>query len=451
MIQSVLKRIPGLSRLGLTGGGELQRLLVRAASGSFVLRVSNVGLIFLLNVLLARLLGASGLGAYTFATAWVNILGLVTTLGFSRLLVREIAVYHDRSEWGLMRGLLQRANQLVLPTSSGAALTAVAVALLFRDRASPEVIYTFCIAMALVPLTAVIYLRQTTMQGLRRIVVGQVPESILRPILTIAFVAVAYLLLRDSLGAPWAMAASLAGTLIAFLVGLVLLRRSVPATAKLAVPEYRTRLWLRGTFPLMLLGVAQIINVRTDVVMLGLISGAQSAGIYTVASRGAELVTFLLFAANVALGPTVSSLYASGEMERLQRLITRASRLVFFGSLPIALALIFFGKWFLLIFGTEFTQSGTALAILCVGTLFNATMSAVGLLLIMTGYDRRAAVGVGIGAGLNIALNAFLIPAFGIEGAAIATATSTVVWNSLLAFWVYKKLGIYPTALGRFV
>lgn len=448
MMEDLLKRVPGLSRL-LGKEGSLQAALVKATGGSFMLKISQVGLVFLLNALLARLLGSAGLGAYSVANSWATILGTVTTLGFSRLLVREVPVYRDRSEWSLLRGLLRRANQLVLPFSSGVAVAAVAVALLFfSGRSSTEALYTFCIAMALVPITAFIQLRQTTMRGLRRIVSAQVPETVLRPVLTIAFVGLAYLLLGDSLRAPWAMTASLAAATVAFLVGAELLRRSVPDNVRSATPEYQTRLWMRGTVPLMLLSVMQVINMRTDVIMVGSISGTQAAGLYTVAVRGAELVVFVLMAAGLALGPTISRLYAAGEMQRLQRLVTRASRLVFLISLPIALALILFGQWFLLIFGEEFTQSSTALSILCIGTLFNSIMCAVGLLLMMAGYERRAAVGVGIGAGLNVALNALLVPRLGIEGAALATATSTVVWNSLLAYWVYKKLGIYPAFIG---
>lgn len=448
MRDALVSRIPGLSRV-IGQQGSLQFALVKATSGSFALKIVGTGLAFALSVILARLLGVAGLGAYSFAMAWVSILGMMATLGFNRLLVREISIYRDRSEWGLMRGLLVRANQIVLLFSVGVALVVAMIAAFFGERTTPEVLYTFWIAMALVPLTALISLRRTAMQGLRRIVSGQVPESILRPVLTIVFIATAYLFLRNSLNAPWAMGLSVLSAAVSFLIGVAMLRRSLPQPVKEAPAVYRTRLWLQGSVSLVMVSTMYIINSRIGAIMLGLMSGPEATGIYTVANRGAELVTFIVVASNTALGPTIASLYAAGEMDRLQRLVTRASRFVFAVSLPVAIGLIVFGHWFLLIFGQEFTRGDAALAVLSIGRLFSAMMCTVGLLLVMTGHQRHAAVGVGIGAGLNVVLNALLIPSLGVEGAAIATTAGLVVWNTLLAVWVYRKLGIYSTALGR--
>jgi len=89
------------------------------------------------------------------------------------------------------------------------------------------------------------------------------------------------------------------------------------------------------------------------------------------------------------------------------------------------------------------------MTILIVGKLIGIAMGPVVLLLTMTGNERYAAIGVGIGAALNVILNAFFIPMWGIEGAAIATTCSIILWNSILAIWVYKRLGIHATVLGR--
>ena len=117
-------------------------------------------------------------------------------------------------------------------------------------------------------------------------------------------------------------------------------------------------------------------------------------------------------------------------------------------SLPVAAGLLVFGQRFLLIFGAEFTTGRAALSILSAGQLINVAMGAVGLLLVMTGHERDAAKGIGIGALLNIILNALMIPRWGLEGAAIANAGSIIAWNVLLALWVYRRLGIDATAFG---
>jgi len=168
-----------------------------------------------------------------------------------------------------------------------------------------------------------------------------------------------------------------------------------------------------------------------------------------VANREARLIVFILMSVNAALAPTVSILYTSKEMECLQRVVTKSARMTLILSLPVAVGLILFSKWALLIFGHEFTRGNIALAILSLGQLINAAAGSVGMLLVMTGHERDTAVGIGISTVLNVTLNAFLIPWRGIEGAAIATSSSMILWNLLLGIKVYKRLGIDPTALGQ--
>jgi O-antigen/teichoic acid export membrane protein len=66
----------------------------------------------------------------------------------------------------------------------------------------------------------------------------------------------------------------------------------------------------------------------------------------------------------------------------------------------------------------------------------------------MTGYERESAKGIGIAAVSNVCLNALLIPSWGILGAAIGHAASSVLWNALLILWVWRRLGIRATAFG---
>ena len=49
---------------------------------------------------------------------------------------------------------------------------------------------------------------------------------------------------------------------------------------------------------------------------------------------------------------------------------------------------------------------------------------------------------------LNVVLNAMMIPRWGIAGAATATAFVMILWNSMLAIVVYKRLGVHSTVLG---
>ena len=61
----------------------------------------------------------------------------------------------------------------------------------------------------------------------------------------------------------------------------------------------------------------------------------------------------------------------------------------------------------------------------------------------MTGNQNIYASILLIGALLNIVLNLILIPLYGINGAALASMSSLIVWNLSMVLVVKKKFGFY--------
>lgn len=437
--------------LNREGIGSLRDHLIQGASWSLALKIVSTGLAFATSVLLARLLGAEGYGIFAYAIAIVSLLSVPASLGLPQLLVRNIAAYRARSEWGLMRGLLVKANTWVLLSSVGLGTMAALIAWLLAGRSTNPTVMAFWLALLILPINALNNLRSSTLRGLHYVVLGQLPEFLIKPLSFLLLVVAAHLLLGDVFNAPWAVGMQVTATALGLGAGVLFLLNRLPSEVTASDAMYDTTAWARSALPFLFIGGMQMIYKNTDIVMLGALSGAEAAGVYRVVTRGADLVAFVLIAVNMVLQPTVARFYAAGEIQRLQRLVTKSARMIFLGSLPIALVLILFGQWILLIFGQEFTVGASALAVLSVAQLINAGMGSVALVLSMTGHERKTAVGVAVAACINVVLNASLIPLWGIEGAATATATSITIWNILLAIWVYKELKIYPTVLGEAV
>jgi O-antigen/teichoic acid export membrane protein len=437
--------------LGKEESVALRKRLVGGTGGLLGLRVAFSGLSFLVTVLLARLLGTEGYGAYFYAFAWIVLLGIPAILGTDQLLVREVATYLSKSQWGLMRGLLQRANRAVLMASVGLALLAAAVGWALRGHwPSSNMLPTFWVALILLPFVALTRVRQGAMQGLHRVALGAMPEQLIQPALLLVFLSATYLFLPYRLTAPLSMGLNVAACGVAFLVGALLMYRTLPLCVKEAAPVYRDAAWARSSLPLVFLAGAGVLFSQADTLILGALKGAQAVGLYTAAHKGADFIAFVLVAQSAAFASTAASLYATGDMERLQRLVTRLARWTLLASAPLAILLIGFGRWFLLYcYGRQFTQARTALAILSCGQLANISMGSVGLLLVMTGHERDAAAAIGAGAVSNIVLNFALVPRWGLEGAAVAYACGMILWNIWMAVTLYEKVGIHSTALGR--
>ena len=429
---------------------NLRHFLAKAVAGTFGLQVANAGFAYVSTLLLARFLGAAGYGSYAYALAWLGLLSIPALLGLPGLITREISVYQAKSQWGLAKGLLIWANKVVFLTSLAIALLFVSATWSFTSS-DPQALSVLAIAAIALPLMTLTQLRQPTMQALNRIVLGQLPELFIRPLLFIGLLGGTYLAFGKNFTAPWAMGLYVAANGVAFLFGTWFLTKSLPAVYQAVSAEYAPKIWLQSALPMLLIGGMYVINNRTDTVMLGVMRDQAEVGIYSIASQGSNLLSFVLIAFNTSLAPTFASLYAQGNFNRLQRIVTKSSRMILLATLPMSLGLIVFGNYFLSLFGAEFVQGKSALIILIVGQFFNAATGSVALLLTMTHYERDVAYGVTASAVLNVILNAVLIPSSGLEGAAIATTASRIAWNVLLVFLVYKRLGIHSTALGKWI
>ncbi len=424
--------------------------IARGTAGLFASRICFTGLMFLVSVILARLLSSGGYGAYTYALAWVVLLGVPGILGTDQLLVRELAVYRTRGAWDLIRGSIRQANAAVLVASLALAAGAALVAKVVLSSRGGQSQAVFWVALILLPLITLTRVRQAALRGLNILVLGQLPETIVQPSMFLILLAAAYWRLGKHLTATWAIGTNVVATAVAFVVGALLLRTYLPEAAKGAKPTYPDWGWLRSALPLMFLSSVAVIYGQADVLILGAIKGAKAVGVYGAADRGAGLLAFLFTAAISAMAPTIASLYASGDQQALQRMVTKLVRVTLALTLPVAVAFIGFGYWVLLwVYGADYVAGQRALAILSVGQLVNVAMGPVGMLLIMTGHEKDATWSIGISAVVNVGLNFALVPKWGLEGAAISAASSMVLWNCLMARAVHKRFGIHSTVLGK--
>lgn len=431
---------------------EVTRRLAVPAAGSAGLRVANAGLAFLISVLLARMLGPSGYGAYTFAFALVMLLALPAQAGLPTLLVREVARCEEREEWDLIAGLFRRSNQAVGLLALIVCAVALFVVLVFLREPDGQQVTTFLWALLLLPLMALGNLRGAVLRGLRRVVQGQLPEFLLRPGLLLLALCVAVLLRLFApssfeLTPPLAMALHAGAAFVAFVFGVWLLRRELPPEVRRTTPAYQTRAWAGSLLPLTLLAGMELINGQMDVVLLGILASTRDVGIYRVAWSVSLPVAFTLTGVNLVVAPYFARAYSAGDTAELQRLATWSARVAAAAAVPAALILILFGEPLLgLVFGDEFAGGGTALALLAAGQLCNVIAGSVGTILNMTGHERDTTLGVAIAAAVNLTLNLILIPTYGIDGAAVATMVSLITWNSVLVIRVRRRVGIVSIA-----
>jgi O-antigen/teichoic acid export membrane protein len=441
-------------------GSGLRARVIRGIGGTFVLRAGNAGIQFATGLLLARALGVDRFGVFNYAATWITLLIVPAIFGMDRLLIRELSVHRARAAWGTMRGLLRYATRASLVF---AILLAAAVALLgwitYQLTGRPALLkaeqvglakpalYTLWIALIVLPLWSVLLVQSAAMQGLRHVVVGQVPEQIVGPGLFLVLVIAAYAFgVFES--AQWMTAFEAVGIALALIYSRSLLNRKVPPSARNADPVMEPRVWIAGAIPLTMNRALVTVNSQVDVLMLGAMAGTSAVGVFTAALRGMQLITLVLLSVNTALAPNLAQLHAEGDKERLERTVTQSALLMLVMALPVALFFLVSGHWFLGLFGRGFRVGYAALLALTAGQVINLATGSVGTLLIMTNHERAAMSSAAAGVIVHVALGVLLIPNWNAEGAAVARSFGVVFSNLLMVGVAWRRLGIQTTALG---
>ena len=443
-----LNRYHTLARDLISSSG-LSGKLPRNAIGSVIVRVAAVVLAFFVNVVLARSLGISEYGLFIYASGWLNILLIPACLGFDQLSVRQIAIYLSNTEWGKLKGIYQFAMSNTLRASIIIGLLMFGT--IYIALGSQNIALVFYFTALLIPIGAIIRLQQGVLRGLHLISLGQIPEFIVQPFLLLLLLLVIFYGVKQVLTASEVMALNIIAAITALLTGSQLLTRAIPLESNKTDPVFDRKNWVSSLIPFMLIGGIFILNEQIATVLLGLLSSTRQVAVFTAAEKWAGITIFMLQALNLGLAPIFASLYAIGDREQLQKIVTLSSQIItLFAFIPL-LAFLIVPQLFLSAFGNDFSGGQIPLIILGIGQFINAFTGSVGFLLSMTGHERTLVGCSLLGIAVNLLLGILLIPSMEVIGAAIATATSIIITNVALSIFVIRRLKIFPTALGPMI
>lgn len=443
---SIFQRIKARVDDRLSRQGKLGAALVKGVAGTAGIKATHAVIVFASSIVLARALGPAGYGVMTYVIALVHLLSTPSELGVPNLAVREVAITNARKDWGRMRGFIRWAHTTIGVISLVLAGAAAVALLLFGDTLDPTKRTCMWLGIVLVPLASLNMLRSSMLRGLRKVLLGQLPEQIVRPLVFLALI-LGLNFVGGGLTSPVvALSAHIVSVVIAFLCGMLLFFRHRPAELAGAVPQFAGRSWLASSIPFGMTALMQLINGKTDILILGMFRADADVGIYRVAVQMAALVVFGLQVVNAIQGPHIAHLFTKGDMPRLQKMVTRSAQAIFAFALAAVLVIVLFGKFLIeTLFDPAFSAAYVPLVIICVGQLVNAAMGSVGSLLNMTGHEKDTMTSVFIGAAINVTLNFALTPTWGPIGAAIATTTTLITWNLIMWHMVRKRLGIEPS------
>lgn len=411
---------PASNEVGAGGGGRLARLplpppvarLVRSdfaqkVAETFGTRVFLIAINAVNTILIARLLGPEGRGQYAVAIAIAAIGAQLLSLG-----LQSANTYFVARE----RPLLERLASNSLALGAAVAVLGLASFGIFSllPSASPVPLGLTALAIASVPPTLLVL-------NLRHLLLGIGEVRPYNMIDLIAGVAGTVMTLTLALAGAATPASLMAVAIAVALIGVgVAVRGLRPHLGPLPRPSadllrrsgaYGFRVYLATGFALLML--------KSDLLVIQFEDGSESSGLYSIASSLADMLWILPSVVGAILFPRLTALSDSAQRWRLTLRTTAATLVAFVPILAITALLAPIA--IRIMFGSEFEPAAPSLRILCAAILFYGASSVFSQYLAARGFP-WIVVGIwAAGFAINLALNLVLVPALGIEGAALAS------------------------------
>jgi O-antigen/teichoic acid export membrane protein len=410
---------------------KLRGQLLSALLAAGVVLPAGLTLNYALNVVLARVLSIEGYGLFIYAQSLASVLALAAALGFSTSMMRLVASYRAQGQEALLLGAIKGSFVLVFLAGIIIVFILLVIAYLVPAHRG-ALLWT---ALLLLPL-AIDAWRESTMRGLHRTVAAILPRQVFLPFLTL--IAVFVLGLDDST----IILAVFAGLLIALeLIGLLQLRKALGFLIMVR-PRWAICHWLRVSLPMGLTALANLGINRWDVVVLGFIVDLDAVGPYSAAARTALLTSLVLSVVNLVVGPTLAELYHQGEHRRFRKLLFASTVGATTLGLPLYLLVLLRPEWVLVLFGGAYLDAAVLLQILATGQFVNLATGPVGLALTMTRHEMSNLRLTMFASATSLVSLLVLVPQLGAIGAAIATASATVLLNvtALITAWQHFRV-----------
>jgi len=414
----------------------------RVAVSVFMIRVFSAAIAFLSQVFLARMMGEFEYGIFVGVWVAIVILGNLSCLGFPTSVILFIGKYREMGDQDALRGTIIGSMSFTMISSVFIAIVGGGTFYYYQDAVASYYVLPIFIAIACLPMLSLQEVQDGVSRAFNWPGTALTPTFIVRPILILMFMLGAVLLGYPAT-AVTAMTASIIATYIASTGQFVRLFGKL----KKAVPKGPVRFfpveWIVVALPIFLVEGFYVLLTSVDILFVSRYMQPQDVAVYFAAVKTLALVHFVYFAVKAAAAHRFSAYMTSGNRVRFEQYVARTVRWTFWPSLVLALVMMVIGKYFLMLFGESFVAGTGLLWILAIGIIIRASVGPAESVLTMSGQQNACALVYISTLVINVALNATLIPIYGLHGAAIAT-TIAMAFESAALFSVAKRqLGLH--------
>ena len=364
--------------------------------------------------LIARALGPEDLGKYYFAISFAAIFSILTDLGQTNLLTREIAKAKKEAN-----NLLGAVLGVKLPLAAATALIIIALAnFLGYSELTRALIYFSTICIVLDSFTATFFSVSRGFHNLKY-------ESLAAVVFQLIVLSFGLSVIKLNLGLVWLIGSLVLASIFNFSYSLTIVAKTWKLSLKPIFDWRLVKLVLRLSLPFGIYAIFQKVYSYFDTVLLATLAGDYYVGIYQISFKIINAIQFLPLAFVASLYPAMSA-YWLDNRQQLAITFERAMNYLIIISLPISGGVIMLADKIILIFKSGYGEAILPLQLSIAALLFMFTAYPVGSLLNACDKQKLNTVIMGLTVLASVILNLILIPKFQAVGASLAVLLSSI-------------------------
>ena len=413
----------------------------RTSLTAFAIRIVSAAIALISQIMMARWMGGFEYGIFVLVWTTMIIVGNLSCLGFHTSIVRYIPEYRERGRLGELRGVMAASRAFVLATSTLFAAAGLIGLWLFSDAVESYYVVPFYLGIVCLPMIALSDTLEGTARANSWAILALAPIYLLRPVLILALMGAAIFAgyLPD---AKTGIVVAIVSTYATTLFQLAAIAPQTGREVRDVPPLFRIREWVVVSLPIFLVEGFFFMLTNADVLMVGWYMNPDDVAVYFATVKTLALVHFVYFAVKAGVAQRYAQYAHGGNPEKLAAFARETVAWTFWPSLAMGAAVLVIGKPMLALFGPGFDAGYPLLFVLVAGVVARASVGPAESLLTMSGNQNICAVVYGATLALNVILNVFLIPLYGLWGAAISTAVAMACEAAMLSFTVWRRLGI---------
>ncbi len=424
-------------------GDNSLKTLARGAGLVFFGMIISKLLTYIYRIIIARI-GTEDYGLISLGIAFFGFISLISSFGMQTGLLKFVSYYKSTGEKHRLIGIITSAITFQLIVSVLFAVLGFVFAgdistHVFHNTGLTNILRVFTVA---IPFGVLGLSFLSVTNAFEKAEYDVISRSFLETFLKLAGTIVLVALGAGVMGAAYAYAGA---TIVAFFAALYFLLK--------VLKGYRIRWKTYGRFrevfnyswPLLLSGFMTFVYLWTDTFMLGYFKDVTTVGIYNVALPTANLLYMFPFGLMALFIPVITSIHIKNDKKTFRSVYQSTTKWILLFNSLIFIALLFFGKSIIqVLFGDSYLSGYSALVLLACGYFIAYSMHNSVQLLLVYKKTRLMFINTFISGSLNVALNFFLIPKYGLIGAAIATSCSYSFLGIVMAVQTYRITKIFP-------